>query len=182
MKRIATALILSATLAAGPAMAGQRGDVSGAIGATIGALIGSQVGHGQARLATTAAGAVGGYIIGKSVAYNGRGDYRDHDRRNERRFYEHYQPRLEPLHETFRAMTDTNVRVGPGTDYYVTGTLYRHEPVQVVAKVEGRDWLMIDSHGRRGFVYAPLLRPAHGWDRNQWRHDDRDRDHARWGH
>jgi uncharacterized protein YgiM (DUF1202 family) len=179
MKRIATILILSAGLAAGPAMAGQRQNVDGAIGATVGALVGSQIGHGKARLATTAAGAVSGFIIGQSVARNRDYD-RDHNRRREgHRYYDHRQPRLEPVHEILVARTTSNVRAGPGTWFGITDTVYRHESVRVVAKVEGRDWLMIDQHGRRGFVYAPLLRPRYDGDHDHWRHDDHER--RMWG-
>ncbi|MGA8261879.1 MAG: glycine zipper 2TM domain-containing protein [Arenicellales bacterium] len=181
MKRIATILILSAGLATAPAMAGQRQDIDGAIGATVGALVGSQIGHGKARLATTAVGAVGGFIIGQNVARNGRGYDRDRDyRREEHRYYGHYRHRLEPVHEILVARTTSNVRAGPGTWFGITDTIYRHEPVRVVAKVEGRDWLMIDQHGRRGFVYAPLLRPRYDRDDDHWRHEHHER--RMWGH
>lgn len=177
MKRIATILVLSAGLAAGPAMAGQTQNIGGAIGATIGALVGSQVAHGRAGLATTAAGAVSGFIIGRSVARNDRGGYGDHYRSHEeRRSYRPYQPRLKAVHETFVARATSNVRAGRGTWFRVTGIVYRHEPVRVVAKVEGRDWYMIDSYGHRGFVYAPLLRPGYSRNHDHWRHENHDRD------
>lgn len=179
MKRFAMILVLSTGLAAAPAMAGKRDDgvsVGGAIGATVGAFLGSKVGDGKGRLVTTAAGAVGGYIIGENVAHNGygrHGGWHGHHRYGQKM-------RIYPIREPYYATTTSNVRAGPSTRFGITGRLYRHERVEVVGKVGGRDWYLIHDHGRRGFVYAPLLRPTRyerhrGWDHDRWDHDRHDR-------
>lgn len=180
MKRFVTILVLSTGLAAGPAMAGHdngrllsKENVGGAIGATVGAFVGSKIGKGNGRLATTAAGAVGGFLIGENVAHNYRG-------RGDRSFAhrEYRTARVYPMDETLVARTTSNVRAGPSTRFHVTDQLYRHERVRVVGKVGGRNWYMISTHGRRGFVYAPLLRPDHHGRHRGWGHDD----HDRWDH
>jgi uncharacterized protein YgiM (DUF1202 family) len=189
MKRITTIVVLCTGLATAPVMAGQaqRGglsdeNVGGVIGATVGGLLGSQIGHGDGRAAATAVGAVGGYIVGRNVVhYNGRGysgrrHYRSHrryDRDDHRR-----PPRIERIDRTFRARTTSNVRSGPSTRFRVVDQLYDHERVHVIGKVRGRNWFFIKTGYRRGFVYAPLLRPEHHGhrDHDRWRDHDRRRD------
>lgn len=191
MKRIATIIVLSAAIVAGPAMAGQRDDIGGAIGASVGALLGSSVGHGDARLATTAAGAVGGFLIGRNIAHNDRDRYETAHwyQDGRRRTYGHGR-RLRPVNRIFEARTTSNVRTGPSTRFGIVDRLYRHQDVRVIAKVEGRNWFLVEHRHRRGFVYAPLLRPDHDWHRDHrrhrrdWdrRHDDRDHDRYGWMH
>lgn len=70
-------------------------------------------------------------------------------------------PPLDLIGERYRASTSSNVRGGPGTDYRKVGALAEGEVVDVVGKVQGKDWLMIsDGSAGSGFVYAPLLTPA----------------------
>lgn len=208
MKRFATIVVLSTILVAGPVMADHGGgnllsrdNVGGAIGAAVGGFLGSKLGDGKARLATTAAGAVGGFLIGENVArnyrpggyapapssgprytgaYDNSAGYRpasgynvghrpstccDDDR--------DYRDRVHPIHETYIAKCTSNIRSGPSTRYHVVGQLHDREPVKVVGKVQGRDWYMVQTGYQRGYVYAPLLRPAryghndrgrYGWD------------------
>lgn len=199
MKRMITILVLSTGLAATPAMAGDANrlltseNVGGAVGATVGGLLGSQIGDGDGQLAATAAGAVGGYIVGRDIGHNYKSGYpggyrqkyrddrrdyrrghdRDHDRRHSRR--------LRPIDKTFRARTASNVRSGPGTRFRVIDQLYHRERVHVIGKVRGRNWFMVRTGHRRGFVYAPLLRPDHRGHRSHRDHDRwRDRGHNRW--
>jgi uncharacterized protein YgiM (DUF1202 family) len=185
MKRFATILVLSAAIAASPAMAGDRENIGGAIGATVGAFVGSNVGHGTARLATTAAGAVGGFIIGQNIAHNDRDRYQwthtYHDPR--RRSYGH-AIEIRPINGIFEARTTSNVRTGPSTRYGITDRLYRRQHVKVIGKVEGRSWFVVETHHRRGFVYAPLLRPDHDWrrDDHDWDNRRHDRDRYGWMH
>ncbi len=81
MKRLAMIIVLSTGMIAGPAMADHnnvlnRENIGGAIGAAIGGLAGSKIVKGKGRPAATAAGAVGGWLLGKNVAHNyGGGPY-----------------------------------------------------------------------------------------------------------
>lgn len=188
MKRLITIIALSTGLAAGPAIADHEGsnilnreNVGGAIGAAIGGLAGNKIVDGKGQSAATAAGAVGGFLLGKNVAHNYRGggrqpaqhsgyrrhapsqksyghrgkSYRQHA--PSRKSYDHRSTRLSRINDTFMARTTSNVRAGPGTGYSITDRLHRRESVHVVGKVRNRDWYMVKANGRRGFVYAPLL-------------------------
>lgn len=178
MKRLITAIVLTTGLAAGPVMADHEGsnilnreNVGGAIGAAIGGLAGNKIVKGKGQSAATAAGAVGGFLLGKNVAHNYRGNnhrqpaYSGYRRQEQSHgSYGHRQAELSRMNETLVAKTTTNVRAGPGTGYSVTDRLHRREPVYVVGKVSHRNWYMVRAHGRQGFVYAPLLkRPHHGY-------------------
>lgn len=203
MKRILTAVVLSTSLAAGPAFAERHGEgllnkenVGGAIGATVGGFVGSQFGDGDGQLATTAIGAVGGYVLGRDIAHNYGGRrhyskkrhrYRDYDkpryRTHDRR--KSYKRRIRPIHETYVARTTSNVRSGPGTRFRVVDRVHDRERVRVIGKVRHRNWYMVRTGHRRGFVYAPLLRPArygHRWDRDRYDRHDRDDRRNRWRH
>lgn len=196
MKRLATILALATGLITGPAIAGHetghnilnKENVGGALGATLGAVVGSQFGDGKGQLATTAVGAVGGYVVGRNVAHNYQGGYqgggyqrgghqrgryksdrhrsskRSHYRKDERRYESRarHKPRIRPVRELYVAKTTSNVRSGPSTRFRVVDQLRDHERVRVVGKVQGRNWYMVRARHGRGFVYAPLLRPAHG--------------------
>lgn len=77
MKRLALILVLSTGLAAGPALADHGGrnllnreNIGGAIGAALGGLAGNKIVEGKGQPAATAAGAVGGFLIGKNIAHN----------------------------------------------------------------------------------------------------------------
>lgn len=171
MKRWMTIIILSTGLIAGPVLADYSGssrrDTGGAIGAVVGALVGANIGHGKGRVVGAAAGAVGGYFIGREIAHNGyengygapAGPRRYHDGGGYRHGYG--PPPIVPMNERFIAKTTGNVRAGPGTRYAVTDTVYRHQTVRVVGKVEGRAWYLVNTRHGQGFVYAPLLRPLH---------------------
>jgi hypothetical protein len=178
MKRFLTIVALSTGLAAGPAMADHNGpgvmtkeNLGGALGAVIGGFTASKIVDGKGRPAATAAGAVGGFVLGQNVAHNSRGGYSNPNRHSSRRDYDrrhkprgHHKSRLDPINATFMATATSNVRAGPGTRYSVTDRLYRHQRVRVIGKVQHRNWYMVENHGRRGFVYAPLLkRPHHGY-------------------
>ncbi|MDZ7839651.1 MAG: SH3 domain-containing protein [Gammaproteobacteria bacterium] len=202
MKRLITTIVLATGLAAGPVMADHQGsnllnkeNVGGAVGAAIGGLAGNKIVDGKGQSAATAAGAVGGWLLGRNVARNysgarhgstGHSEYRRHGRGHDsynhrgRDSYNHRQPRLNRINETFVAKTTSNVRAGPGTGYSITGRLHRRESVHVVGKVNNRNWYMVRAHGRQGFVYAPLLKRPHYGYRDQSRHSGYRND--RYGH
>ncbi len=197
MKRLITTIVLATGLAAGPVMADHQGsnllnkeNVGGAIGAAIGGLAGNKIVDGKGQSAATAAGAVGGWLLGSNVARNyggyggarhgstahsgyreqsGYSGYNEQSRRYDsynqgHDSYSHRQNRLNSINETFVAKTTTNVRAGPGTGYSIIDRLHRRESVHVVGKVHNRNWYMVRAHGRQGFVYAPLLtRPHYGY-------------------
>jgi len=204
MKRLITIAVLSTGLAAGPVMANHDGNnllnkenVGGAIGAAVGGLAGNKIVDGDGQSAATAAGAVGGFLLGKNIAHNyggskrwsgGRSDHRgrrdhrewrDHSgRRDHRERRDYSNRRLNSIQETFVAKTPSNVRAGPSTRYSITDRLYKRERVHVIGKVPHRNWFMIRSDGRRGFVYAPLLRRAHhGYGNYSYRDDHRRKDY-----
>jgi len=224
MKRLAMIIVLSTGLVAGPAMADHEGrnllnreNIGGAIGAALGGLAGNKIVEGDGQSAATAAGAVGGFLIGKNIAHNygGRrytgprystghyraggyrrdvgydraGDYRrsagydrgrDYDRHKSRKHRtccdgdDGYRYGIRPIHATYVATCASNVRAGPSTRYHVIDQLYERERVRVTGKVKGRNWYQVKVGHRRGYVYAPLLRPTrYGYgghkDRHSWR-------------
>lgn len=70
-------------------------------------------------------------------------------------------PPLDFLGETYRADNASNIRGGPGEDYKIVGELNTNDVVNVVGKVQGKDWYMISQNGvGSGFVHAELLSPA----------------------
>lgn len=80
MKRLAMIIVLSTGIIAGPAMADHnnllnRENIGGAIGAAIGGLAANKIVDGKGQPAATAAGAVGGFLIGKNIAHNYGGSY-----------------------------------------------------------------------------------------------------------
>lgn len=196
MKHLIATIVLTTGLAAGPVMAGHQGsnllnkeNVGGAIGAAVGGLAGNKIVDGKGQSAATAAGAVGGWLLGKNIAHNyGGAKYRSpkHSGYSKpgrgHQSYGHRDTRLNRINDTFVARTTSNVRSGPGTGYSVIGRLHRREPVYVVGKVQHRNWYMVRTHGRQGFVYAPLLAQArHGYQahsRSSGRH--RSQTHRGW--
>lgn len=68
-------------------------------------------------------------------------------------------PPLELMNALYVPDVNLNVRGGPGTDYEILYRLARGQPVPVIGRVVGSDWLMIAGEGS-GFVYGPLLSPA----------------------
>jgi hypothetical protein len=70
-------------------------------------------------------------------------------------------PDMHRIDAPYVATTTSNVRGGPGTRYGVVDQLRHGEATTVVGRVVNSDWYMVADHGViRGFVYAPLLRPA----------------------
>jgi len=193
MKRLAILLVLSTGMFAGPAMADHGGrnllnreNIGGAIGAALGGLAGNKIVEGKGQPAATAAGAVGGFLIGKNIAHNYDGprysdpgpavSYRRTSGYRPSKSYRSgnsYEPRgccgydsgpeygVRPIHETFVATCTSNVRAGPSTRYHVIDQVYERERVRVIGKVRGRNWFKVRVGHRTGFIYAPLLRPAH---------------------
>jgi uncharacterized protein YraI len=51
----------------------------------------------------------------------------------------------------------TNVRAGPGTEYYVVTQVRGGEQVYVYGCLSDRSWCDILAHGVRGWIYAPRL-------------------------
>ena len=174
MKRFVIITFLSLGLSAGQVWANhenhsvfKKENIGGAAGATLGAFLGSKIGEGKERLATTAAGAVGGYILGKKATQY----YSDHHRRGSLRYQQHrsgyrkplrYTPEIYHINDIFYAKTTSNVRGGPSTRFVIVDRLYRHQPVKVIGRVINRNWFLVRTHYGHGYVYAPLLRPFHG--------------------
>ncbi|HSH41930.1 MAG TPA: SH3 domain-containing protein [Arenicellales bacterium] len=197
MKRLIATIVLSTGLVAAPAMAEHGGgnllnreNLGGAIGAAIGGLAGNKIVDGKGQSAATAAGAVGGFLVGKNIAHNYRGGKHRADRhpgyRGQRGRYEprgHRKQSVSPINRTFVARTTSNVRAGPSTRYSITNRLHRRERVHVIGKVQGRNWFLVRTDRRRGYVYAPLLRPARhdgyrahgGWQDRGHQYDRRGR-------
>ena len=70
-------------------------------------------------------------------------------------------PPIDLIGETYVADSSSNVRGGPSTEYRSVGSLAAGQHVQVVGKVQGRDWYLISEDGAAsGFVATRLLRPA----------------------
>jgi len=189
MKRLTMIIVLSAGMIAAPAMADHnnllnRENLGGAIGAAIGGFAGSKIVDGKGRSAAAAAGAVGGWLVGKNIAHNygGRayrgpgypeprhtttyrqsGSHASGRSYHERRCCDYGQGdryAIRPIHATYIAKCTSNVRSGPGRRYHVIDKLYEHERARVVGKVKGRNWYQVKLGHRRGYVYAPLLRPT----------------------
>lgn len=70
-------------------------------------------------------------------------------------------PPIDVIGRTYVATAEANVRGGPGTNYKVVSDLDSGEPVNVVGKVQGKDWFMV-SQGDViiGFVSTTLLAPT----------------------
>lgn len=81
MKRLAMIIILSSGLIAGPAAADHNGvdllnreNLGAVIGAAVGGFAGNKIVKGKGQPAATAAGAVGGFLLGRNIAHNYRND------------------------------------------------------------------------------------------------------------
>lgn len=182
MKRLAMIIVLSTGIIAGPAMADHQGgglltreNIGGALGAALGGLAANEIVEGDGQAAATAAGAVGGFLLGKNIAHNyGGSAYRGYSHSTgyrptsgyrqqpsyTRNYDAGYRHRISPIHETFVAECTSNVRAGPSTRYHVIDRVYNREPVQMIGKVSGRNWYKVRVGHRSGFIYAPLLSPA----------------------
>src|SRR5690606_37788087 len=67
-------------------------------------------------------------------------------------------PELDMIGEDYRARSNSNVRVGPGTDCVVVDNLIAGQVVEVVGRVEGSNWVMVAQNGvGSGFVREDLL-------------------------
>jgi surface antigen len=67
-------------------------------------------------------------------------------------------PPLELLNAYFTPESNINLRAGPGTEHAVLRTLPAGEPVPVVGRVAGTDWVMAAPGGvGGGFLYGPIL-------------------------
>ncbi len=70
-------------------------------------------------------------------------------------------PRLELIGETWQAKTNANVRAAPSLNADIVSGLKSGETFEAVAKVEGRDWIVV-ARGKRtiGYVASFLVRKA----------------------
>lgn len=67
-------------------------------------------------------------------------------------------PPLELVNAYYTPESNINLRGGPGTDYAALRTLPAGEPVPIVGRVQGTDWLMAAPGGvGAGFLYGPIL-------------------------
>ncbi|MEM1192324.1 MAG: SH3 domain-containing protein [Pseudomonadota bacterium] len=65
-------------------------------------------------------------------------------------------------------LKNSNVRLGPSTDFSVTETLSAGTGVEGLGLVEGEPWMLIAYEDKvRGYVYAKLMQAAPGEDRLQ---------------
>lgn len=70
-------------------------------------------------------------------------------------------PPIDLIGETYVADSSSNIRGGPSTEYRSVDSLAAGQHVQVVGKVQGRNWYLISEDGAAsGFVATRLLRPA----------------------
>jgi uncharacterized protein YgiM (DUF1202 family) len=146
-------------------------------GAAVGALLGSQIGDGRGQLAATAAGAVGGYILGERIGRQWPSHGQTSHSTGGRHYASHqsrypsggrgnlqpltYMPDLHRIDRTYAARTTSNVRGGPSPQFVVVDTLRPGERARVLGKVVGTDWYMVAQGDIiQGFVYAPLMDPV----------------------
>jgi outer membrane lipoprotein SlyB/uncharacterized protein YraI len=72
-------------------------------------------------------------------------------------------PPIELVQAPYRAVSDTNVRGGPGTDYVIVGSLSSGEVVEALGLVEGKPWYMIAEGGvATGYVHQSTLALSEG--------------------
>lgn len=70
-------------------------------------------------------------------------------------------PELDLVGENYRAVTGTNIRSGPGTEYKVVGALAQGSVINVVGRVSGQDWFLVSQGGvATGYVFENLLQSA----------------------
>ena len=69
-------------------------------------------------------------------------------------------PPLELIGAPYRTKRSATVRGGPGTDYAASESLTAGQTVEVIGKVQARDWYMVGQGGAgSGFVATALLEP-----------------------
>jgi surface antigen len=70
-------------------------------------------------------------------------------------------PPVDLIGRTYVTTAEANVRGGPGTNYKVTSALQPGQTVNVVGKVQGKDWFMVSQADVIiGYVSTTLLTPA----------------------
>lgn len=166
---------------AGMAVGSLFGDGSGrivamALGAAAGAWIGNQIGRqlaeaDQQKLAEATQGAA---VQGKSQSWSNpdtgvSGTARvvntEVQERPQKVAYKKDRvdemPPFEYVGETYKARSAVNVRGGPSTDYKVVSGLQGGQEIDVIGKVQNRDWYVIGNDGvADGFVSAKYLGPT----------------------
>jgi uncharacterized protein YraI len=60
------------------------------------------------------------------------------------------------------AVSDLNVRTGPGPEYPSVGVATRGSPAILDGCIQGSRWCRVDVNGMRGWVYAEYLQVEHG--------------------
>jgi hypothetical protein len=55
------------------------------------------------------------------------------------------------------ALTDLNIRSGPGPEYPVIGFIQAQDPVSMVGCIEGSLWCQITHKGKEGWAYSQYL-------------------------
>ena len=55
------------------------------------------------------------------------------------------------------ALTDLNIRSGPGPEYPVIGLIKAQEPVTMIGCIEGSLWCQINHRGKDGWAYSQYL-------------------------
>lgn len=55
------------------------------------------------------------------------------------------------------ALTDLNIRSGPGPEYPVIGLIRAQEPVTMIGCIEGSLWCQVTHRGRDGWAYSQYL-------------------------
>ena len=65
----------------------------------------------------------------------------------------------------YAVVRDGNVRGGPSTDFQIIDKMRSGDAVEVVGKVVGRPWYLVERDGRiRGYMYETLLRKGPGFE------------------
>jgi TPR repeat protein len=68
---------------------------------------------------------------------------------------------VEPTFASYVAVKRANVRRGPDANAEQVGRLGEGQPLTVLGKVAGRDWMMVMLEDQTvGYVYSPLIEPA----------------------
>lgn len=70
-------------------------------------------------------------------------------------------PPLEAMKANFRVKQTARLRAGPGTDYRIVDTLPTGRIIEVIGKVQGKEWYLASVNGiGSGYVFASLVEPA----------------------
>src|SRR5450830_760543 len=55
------------------------------------------------------------------------------------------------------AVTDLNIRSGPGPEYTIIGFIQAQDPVTMIGSIEGSLWCQVTHKGKEGWAYSQYL-------------------------